>query len=106
MRSLIIAALLLLAFPCLAADRVLANKIATLRLSDSPCTVQAALESMDPQYKDMFHSGAIVIGSQIVRLCWVDKHPDGTDIPGVVFVIDQSGSFGVLDLSGFTEAGS
>jgi hypothetical protein len=98
MRGLIAALLFLVATASAAADSFVGSfQHLKFRLDTTPCTSKVILEKIRPEYHDSFMGGVVVENGKETQLCWVPQPP-------YVFVVDESGESGFLDVSDFKRA--
>jgi hypothetical protein len=76
-------------------DFVARNGRNTLRLTQEPCTVQAAIDSVRDEFASLHRQGVLLVpGQPPLLLCWVA-------VGDVVQTMDEEGNYAPVPLSAF-----
>lgn len=97
MRSLILAAAMLAAAPAMA-DLVASNgKGNEMRLEQAPCTNEAVLSYLKPEFHSQFKRGMALLANKPVAVCWIDTEQ------GAYWIVTEAGEAVALPITIFVD---
>lgn len=94
MRFALLCAAALVAAPALADELVASNGNDSVRLSNGPCTSQAVLNQLKPQFREAMHDATALVDGQSFKACWT-VHGDAAHL------LYEDGDQGLIPLTDF-----